>query len=99
MIRRPLWFDKSSRLGQRLGYPRVCVEMGVDSVFPDSLRLVPDRRPAYNVNIEFCNKPELCKKCSRLGHDCEKVELVTPEKEEGEMEGRMWLKKSLRMWK
>ncbi|CAL1360898.1 unnamed protein product [Linum trigynum] len=69
---RPLWFDKSSRLGRRLGYPRVCVEMGVDSEFPDFLQLVPDRRPAYTISIEYCNKPEMCEKCSRFGHNCEK---------------------------
>ncbi|CAL1394929.1 unnamed protein product [Linum trigynum] len=39
MIGCPLWFDKSSRLGQRLGYPRVFVKMGIDSIFPESLRL------------------------------------------------------------
>ncbi|CAL1393995.1 unnamed protein product [Linum trigynum] len=70
MLGKPLWFDKSTRLGQRLGYPRVCVEMEMDSAFPDFLRLVPDRRPAYNVHIEYCNKPEICDKCCKFGHNC-----------------------------
>ncbi|CAL1395614.1 unnamed protein product [Linum trigynum] len=74
MIGKPLWFDKSTRLDQRLGYPRVCMEMGIDSEFQDFLHLVPDRRPAYNVHIELCNKPAICAKCCKFGHNCEEIQ-------------------------
>ncbi|CAI0465081.1 unnamed protein product [Linum tenue] len=55
MIGRPLWFEKSTRLGQRLGYPKVCVEVGLETEFPESLKLVPDRRPAFHVQLEYYN--------------------------------------------
>ncbi|CAI0384564.1 unnamed protein product [Linum tenue] len=69
MIGKPLWFDKSTRLGQRLGYPKVCVEVGLDTEFPESLKLVPDQRPAFYVQLEYCNLLVACKKCHQLGHD------------------------------
>ncbi|CAL1413060.1 unnamed protein product [Linum trigynum] len=45
--------------------------MRIDSEFPEFLHIVPDRRPAYNVHIEFCNKLAICTKCCKFGHNCE----------------------------
>ncbi|CAL1376720.1 unnamed protein product [Linum trigynum] len=36
-----------------------------------TLKLVPDRKPAFLVNLEYCNKPIGCQKCRVFGHQCE----------------------------
>ncbi|CAL1360367.1 unnamed protein product [Linum trigynum] len=70
MLGKPLWFDQSTRLGRRMGFPKVCVEMSIDSPFPDSVKLVPDRKPAFSVALEYCNRPLGCQKCRVFGHQC-----------------------------
>ncbi|CAL1401557.1 unnamed protein product [Linum trigynum] len=75
MLGKPLWFDQSTRLGRRLGYPKVCVEMSIDSAFPTSLKLVPDKRPPMSVNLEYCHKPVIYEKCNEFGHECKVVEV------------------------
>ncbi|CAL1407219.1 unnamed protein product [Linum trigynum] len=60
---KPLWIDQSTRLGQRLGYPKVLVEMTVDEEFPNELKLVPNRNPAMFVQLKYCNMPAICQKC------------------------------------
>ncbi|CAL1401351.1 unnamed protein product [Linum trigynum] len=70
MLGKPLWFDQSTRLGRRMGFPKVCVEMSIDSPFPDSIKLVPDRKTAFLVALEYCNRPLGCQKCRIFGHQC-----------------------------
>ncbi|CAL1400400.1 unnamed protein product [Linum trigynum] len=71
MLGRPLWFDQSTRLGRRMGFPKVCVEMSIDSPFPETLKLAPDHKPAFVVNLEYFNKPIGSQKCKVFGHKCE----------------------------
>ncbi|CAL1371216.1 unnamed protein product [Linum trigynum] len=84
MLGKPLWCDKASRLGRRLGYPKVRVEVGLNSQFPASLTLVPDRRSSYFVHLKYCNMPEICTKCSRFGHKCPETEADVVQAETGE---------------
>ncbi|CAL1375454.1 unnamed protein product [Linum trigynum] len=79
MIGKPLWFDQSTRLGRRMGFPKVCVEMSIDSKFPETLKLVPDHKPAFEVSLEYCNRPVGCQKCRVFGHQCDNVEEVRAE--------------------
>ncbi|CAL1356681.1 unnamed protein product [Linum trigynum] len=74
MIGKPLWFDQSTRLGRRMGFPKVCVEMSIDSSFPTSLKLVPGLKPAFEVSLEYCNRPVGFQKCRVFGHQCETVQ-------------------------
>ncbi|CAL1380846.1 unnamed protein product [Linum trigynum] len=85
MLGKPLWFDQSTRLGRRLGYPKVCVEMNVDYAFLASLKLVPDKRFPLTVNLEYCHRPVICEKCNDFGHEC-KVALVQEVNQEEEVE-------------
>ncbi|CAL1395184.1 unnamed protein product [Linum trigynum] len=73
MIGRPLWFDQSTRLGRRMGFPKFCVEMSIDSLFPETLKLVPDHKSTFEVSLEYCNRPIGCKKCRVFGHQYDNV--------------------------
>ncbi|CAL1412836.1 unnamed protein product [Linum trigynum] len=56
-----------------MGFPKVCVEMSIDSSFPETLKLVPDHKPTFEVHLEYCNRPIGCQKCRVFGHQCENV--------------------------
>ena len=67
-VGRPLYADAVTELHQRLGYARVCVEVGFDDEFPDSLVFffffwgtlvveLPDGK-TLEVGIEYPWKPE-----------------------------------------
>ena len=57
-VGRPLYADAVTELHQRLGYARVCVEVGFDDELPDSLVVeLPDGK-ILEVGIEYPWKPE-----------------------------------------
>ncbi|CAL1396008.1 unnamed protein product [Linum trigynum] len=66
----PLWMDKTTRVGGKLGFAKVCVDLSAECGFPSKVCLYPDDDPFFDVKIEYLNLPRVCPHCQVYGHDC-----------------------------
>ncbi|CAL1406465.1 unnamed protein product [Linum trigynum] len=69
----PLWMDKTTRVGGKLGFAKVCVDLSADCGFPAKVRLYPDDDPFFEVTVEYLNLPRVCSQCQVYGHDCKSL--------------------------
>ncbi|CAL1356062.1 unnamed protein product [Linum trigynum] len=72
----PVWMDQTTRKGHQLEFAKVCVNLAADCGFQTKIRLYPDDDPAFDIEVEYLNKPMVCSKCEVYGHECNRGETV-----------------------
>ncbi|KAK2989361.1 hypothetical protein RJ640_003043 [Escallonia rubra] len=65
---KPLFTDRMTAYGERLMYARVCVEMDVESTFPEKVLLRGPNGWNHTQQVEYEWKPARCTHCKTFGH-------------------------------
>lgn len=67
----PLYVDECTAKQIRVSYARVVVEVDVTQEIPEDVLIEDSSGRSFNQAIQFDWKPEYCKRCLKLGHNCE----------------------------
>lgn len=65
---KPLYLDKATKLGNKLSYARVCVEVEVSTKIPSSINVQIAGCNAQTISIDMPWKPSKCMHCKGYGH-------------------------------
>ncbi|KAL2900331.1 hypothetical protein RDABS01_025413, partial [Bienertia sinuspersici] len=64
----------------KLQYARCMIEVKMDQIFPEQVKFKNEKNEIINVGIKYEWKPEICKKCKKLGHNEEQCYVKDPKK-------------------
>ncbi|KAL2925388.1 Centromere protein I [Bienertia sinuspersici] len=61
--------DSMTANRDKLQYARCMIEVKMDQSFPDQVRFKNEKDQIINVGIKYEWRPEICKKCKKVGHN------------------------------
>lgn len=64
----PLYADQLTESCKRLSYAKICVEVDVDSILPESFELSLSNGSKFNIKVWYPWRPLKCEKCMVFGH-------------------------------
>ncbi|XP_060178153.1 uncharacterized protein LOC132608098 [Lycium barbarum] len=68
LIGKPLTVDKNIERKIGLNFARLMVEVGMDSILPDTVTFINERGCLIEQKVSYEWKPTLCKLCKKYGH-------------------------------
>ncbi|XP_060182858.1 uncharacterized protein LOC132612786 [Lycium barbarum] len=68
LIGKPLMVDKNTERKIDLNFDRLMVEVGMDSILPDTVTFINERGCLIEQKVSYEWKPTLCKLCKKYGH-------------------------------
>lgn len=69
VIRKPLYMDSITLVGDRLDFVKVCVEIDSSSTFPGKIEFALSNGEYMDIVVEYARKPKACPWCNIFGHD------------------------------
>ncbi|KAF7113433.1 hypothetical protein RHSIM_RhsimUnG0127000 [Rhododendron simsii] len=67
-VGKPLYADQMTEQCRRLNYAKICVEVDVDSILPDSFDLILANGDSFTIKVWYPWKPLKCAKCNVFSH-------------------------------
>ncbi|XP_021837529.1 uncharacterized protein [Spinacia oleracea] len=76
----PLFADGCTTRQERVSFARVLIEMDVTNPLPDHVWIEDTTGKAFKQPVSYDWKPQFCKPCNVVGHDCDKIQKAKPVK-------------------
>ncbi|XP_056688217.1 uncharacterized protein [Spinacia oleracea] len=76
----PLFADGCTTRQERVSFSRVLIEMDVTNPLPDHVWIEDANGKAFKQPVSYDWKPQFCKTCNVVGHDCDKIQKAQPAK-------------------
>ncbi|XP_056688098.1 uncharacterized protein [Spinacia oleracea] len=75
-----LFADGCTTRQERVSFARVLIEMDVTNPLPDHVWIEDTTGKAFKKPVLYDWKPQFCKPCNIVGHDCDKIQKAKPVK-------------------
>ncbi|XP_021863540.2 uncharacterized protein [Spinacia oleracea] len=76
----PLFADGCTTRQERVSFARVLIEMDVTNPLPGHVWIEDTTGKAFKQPVSYDWKPQFCKPCNVVGHDCDKLQKAKPVK-------------------
>lgn len=78
-IGRPMMTDECTSKKLRVSYARVLIEVDITTNLKDAINIRDLQGSKILQEVEYEWKPPFCKKCNKVGHNCEKEKTTKPQ--------------------
>lgn len=82
MVRKSLYADECNSKQTRISFARILVEVDITQDIPESIEIMDPSGWKFTQKVAFEWKPEYCKKCLKVGHNCANQPAIAPRRED-----------------